>query len=114
MMRSILVSAAALALTTTAWAAGHGGGGMGHAGGMSHGADVSQMAHAAKQGGSPVGPNVRSVARSKSQGPMHASDNALSHVQNSPGRANANSVLGNGGPPVAKHTQNVQHAHKKH
>jgi len=86
-MRVLLVSAIAIAVTFPAWAA-HGGGG------MNHGSDVSQAAHAARMSGSPVGPSVRSVARSNSQGPVHASPNAISHVQNSPGRAASNSVLG--------------------
>lgn len=88
-MRTILVSAIALAATFPAWAAGGHGGGA-----MNHGADVSQAAHAARMSGSPVGPAVRSVARSNSQGPTHASANAISHVQNSPGKAAGNSVLG--------------------
>src|SRR5689334_20719437 len=86
-MRVVLVSAIAIAATSPAWAA-HGGGG------MNHGSDVSQAAHAARMSGSPVGPSVRSVARSNSQGPMHASSNAISHVQNSPGNAASNSVVG--------------------
>ena len=89
-MRIILLSTIAIAATLPAWAwaAGHGGGGTGH------GANVSQTAHAAKMNGTPVGPSVRPVARSNSQGPAHASANAISHVQNSPGRAASNSVLG--------------------
>lgn len=86
-MRTVLISAIAIAATFPAWAA-HGGGG------MNHGSDVSQAAHAARMSGSPVGPSVRSVARSNSQGPAHASANAISHVQNSPGKAASNSVLG--------------------
>jgi hypothetical protein len=93
-MRTILVSAIAIAATFPAWAA-HGGGG------MNHGADVSQAAHAARMSGSPVGPSVRSVARSNSQGPAHASQNAISHVQNSPGNAANNSVLGGASPLTA-------------
>ncbi len=86
----ILFGAVAAVLVVPAWAA-RGGGGSGH------GATVSAAAHSAHMSGSPVGPSVRSVARSNSQGPSHASANAISHVQNSPGRANSNSVLGNGG-----------------
>ena len=86
--RPILIGAVAATLAFPAWAA-HGGGGSGH------GATVSAAAHSAHMGGTPVGPSVRSVARSNSQGPTHASANAISHVQNSPGRANSNSVLGN-------------------
>jgi hypothetical protein len=90
-MRKILFGIIAVALISPAWAAGHGAGGSGH------GATVSAAAHSAHSSGSPVGPSVRSVARSNSQGPSHASANAISHVQNSPGKANMNSVLGNGG-----------------
>ncbi len=90
-MRRILFGIIAVALISPAWAAGHGAGGSGH------GATVSAAAHSAHTSGSPVGPSVRSVARSNSQGPSHASANAISHVQNSPGKANTNSVLGNGG-----------------
>jgi len=88
--RPILIGVVAATLVFPAWAA-RGGGGSGH------GATVSAAAHSAHMSGSPVGPSVRSVARSNSQGPSHASANAISHVQNSPGRANSNSVLGNGG-----------------
>ena len=87
---SIPIAVFAAALAFPAWAA-RGGGGSGH------GATVSAAAHNAHANGSPVGSSVRSEARSKSQGPYHASANAISHVQNSPGRANSNSVLGNGG-----------------
>ena len=90
----ILLGAVAAALAFPAWAA-RGGGGSGH------GATVSAAAHSAHGSGSPVGPSVRSVARSNSQGPSHASANAISHVQNSPGRANSNSVLGNGGDTMS-------------
>ena len=90
-MRKILFGIIAVAFVSPVWAAGHGGGGSGH------GATVSAAAHSAHTSGSPVGPQVRSVARSQSQGPTHASANAISHVQNSPGKANSNSVLGNGG-----------------
>jgi len=86
----ILLGAVAATLVFPAWAA-RGGGGSGH------GATVSAAAHSAHGSGSPVGPSVRSVARSNSQGPSHASANAISHVQNSPGKANSSSVLGNGG-----------------
>ena len=71
---------AALALTSTAWGAGHGNSG------NTHGAMVSQAAHDAKASGQPVGPAVRSVARSNSQGPNHASANGIAH-------ANSHSVL---------------------
>ena len=94
-MRKILIvsipfAVFAAALVAPAWAA-RGGGGSGH------GATVSAAAHSAHSSGSPVGSSVRGVARSNSQGPSHANANAISHVQNSPGRANSNSVLGNGG-----------------
>ena len=88
--RPILLGVVAATLVFPAWAA-RGGGGSGH------GATVSAAGHSAHMSGSPVGPSVRSVARSNSQGPSHASANAISHVQNSPGKANSNSVLGNGG-----------------
>jgi hypothetical protein len=98
-MRRILFGIIAVALISPAWAAGHGAGGSGH------GATVSAAAHSAHMSSSPVGPSVRSVARSNSQGPSHASANAISHVQNSPGKANMNSVLGNGGTSTSTSTQ---------
>jgi hypothetical protein len=58
-----------------------------------HGALVSATAHQAKAEGVRVGPRVRAVARSKSQGPAHASKRAIARVNNSPGRAENNSVL---------------------
>jgi hypothetical protein len=93
-MRNISINIIAAALIVSAsigpaWAA-RGGGGSGH------GPTVSAAAHMAHQSGQPVGASVRTVARSNSQGPSHASANAISHVQNSPGKANANSVLGTG------------------
>jgi hypothetical protein len=91
-MRNILISALIIAAAFPTWSLARGNGGAG--GAMNHGADVSQTAHAAKLNGGPVGPSVRGVARSNSQGPAHASSNAISHVQNSPGRAASNSVLG--------------------
>ena len=92
-MRKILIvsipfAVFAAALVAPAWAA---------RGGTGHGATVSAAAHSAHANGSSVGSSVRSEARSNSQGPSHANANAISHVQNSPGRANSNSVLGNGG-----------------
>jgi hypothetical protein len=51
----------------------------------------------ARQGGQPIGMSVRTAARVNSQGPLHANASAISHVQNSTGQANANSVLGSGG-----------------
>jgi hypothetical protein len=72
----------AIALTSPAWGAGHG---HGNAAG-NHGSDVSQAAHSAKANGEPVGPAVRDVARSNSQGPSHASANGIAH-------ANSHSVL---------------------
>ena len=95
----ILIGIFAAASGSPLWAAGHGGGGSGH------GAAVSAAAHSAHMSGSPVGTSVRSVARSQSQGPSHASANAISHVQNSPGKANSNSVLGNGGTTTSASTQ---------
>jgi hypothetical protein len=98
-MLRILFGIIAVALVSPIWAAGHGAGGSGH------GATVSAAAHSAHSSGSPVGPSVRSVARANSQGPSHASANAISHVQNSPGKANMNSVLGNGGTSTSTPTQ---------
>jgi hypothetical protein len=97
----ILLGAVAAALAFPAWAA-RGGGGSGH------GATVSAAAHSAHASGSKVGPSVRSVARSNSQGPSHASANAISHVQNSPGKANSNSVLGNGGETTSTSTDSSE------
>ncbi|HET7063146.1 MAG TPA: hypothetical protein VFI49_02650 [Rudaea sp.] len=90
-MRKILFGIIVATMITPAWAAGHGAGGSGH------GAAVSAAAQGARMGSSPVGPAVRDVARSQSQGAVHANANAISHVQNSNGMANTNSVLGNGG-----------------
>lgn len=87
----ILLSAVAAAVVSPAGAAGDGGGGSGH------GAAVSAAAHSAHMGSAPTGTSVRDTARAQSQGPTHASATAISHVQNSPGKANSNSVLGNGG-----------------
>lgn len=86
-MRKSNLSLLALFLATPLWAAGH-------AGGMGHGATVSAAAHTAHAGGLSVGSSVRDVARSNSQGATHASATALQHVQNSPGKASSNSVLG--------------------
>src|SRR2546425_4471564 len=63
-MRIKLLFILAIALTSPAWGAGYG---HGNAAG-NHGSDVSQAAHNAKTNGDPVGPAVRDVARSKSQG----------------------------------------------
>jgi len=83
-MRTKLLCMLAVALTSPAWGAGHGGG---HANTHdNHGAMVSQTAHDAKMNGRPRGPDVRDVARSKSQGPSHASANGIAH-------ANSHSVL---------------------
>jgi hypothetical protein len=101
-MRKILFGIIAAALISPAWAAGHGAGGSGH------GATVSAAAHSAHMNASPVGPSVRSVARAQSQGPAHASANAISHVQNSPGKANMNSVLGNGGSATTTTSTSTQ------
>ena len=90
-MRKILFGIIVAATITPVWAAGHGAGGSGH------GAAVSAAAQSARMGSLPVGPAVRDVARAQSQGAAHANANAISHVQNSPGMANTNSVLGNGG-----------------
>ncbi|HXD83907.1 MAG TPA: hypothetical protein VN599_05690 [Rudaea sp.] len=88
----------ALALSSPAWAGGHG-----HPGG-SHGAMVSQTAHAAHMNGQPVGSSVRNVARSKSQGPAHASANGITH-------ANGHSVLA-GATPSGKHAGKAKgHSH---
>ncbi|MEO5623404.1 MAG: hypothetical protein ABJB02_10005 [Dokdonella sp.] len=66
------------------------------AGGSGHGAAVSQAAASARAGGVNVGTSVRAVARGNSQGPVHASQNAILHVNGAHGRAGANSVLGTG------------------
>ena len=83
-MRTKILCMLALALTSPAWGAGHGGG-HGNSG-NNHGALVSQTAHDAKANGQPVGPTVRDVARSNSQGPSHASATGIAH-------ANSHSVL---------------------
>jgi len=101
----------ACAMSGTAWAARGGTHGSSGNGGTSHGATVSATAHSAKMNGQPVGPAVRDVARSNSQGPSHASANAISHVQNSPGRANSNSVLGTGTSTSATGTGATSHGH---
>jgi hypothetical protein len=94
----IIAAFAACVAITPAWAAGHGAGGSGH------GATVSAAAMAARQGDQPVGASVRTVARSNSQGALHANANAISHVQGSKGQANANSVLGSGGAATTTST----------
>ena len=80
MRTTLLPILAAFACTAPAWGAGHG-----HSG-NNHGTTVSQAAHDAKANGQPVGPSVRDVARSNSQGPSHASANGIAH-------ANSHSVL---------------------
>ena len=101
----ISAALAACAMSIPAWAYGHGGG-------AGHGATVSAAAHAAHMSGQPAGSSVRAVARSGSQGPTHASANAISHVQNSPGKANSNSVLGNGAASTAAtHGHATAHGH---
>ena len=91
---------AALALSSTAWAAGHGNSG------NNHGAMVSQAAHDAKASGSPVGSSVRDVARINSQGPSHASANGIAH-------ANSHSVLAGGSTTAStKHVKKAKtHSH---
>jgi hypothetical protein len=89
-MRTKILSMLALALTSPAWGAGHGNSG------NNHGALVSQTAHDAKANGQAVGPAVRDVARSNSQGPGHASVNGIAH-------ANSHSVLAAGGSTTTKH-----------
>ncbi|WP_157578783.1 hypothetical protein [Rudaea cellulosilytica] len=108
-----LVFGAVFALPAFA-AGGHGGGGfggghsmgslghsamsMGHAtNSNTHGAAISAAAHDAKLSGEKVGPQVRDVARSKSQGPAHANVHVLNAVNGSHGNAASNSVLGTGG-----------------
>ena len=59
-----------------------------------HGALVSQTAHQAHASGMKVGPQVRTVARSKSQGPSHANSHAITAVNGTHGNAASNSVLG--------------------
>jgi len=80
MRTNLLPVLAALAIMAPAWGAGHGNSG------NNHGATVSQAAHDAKANAQPVGPAVRGVARSNSQGPSHASANGIAH-------ANSHSVL---------------------
>ena len=87
-MRKPTLTLLALSLATPLWAAGHGSGHS--AGTMNHGATVSQAARMSS------GSSVRDTARANSQGPIHANANALQHVQNSPGQASVNSVLGTG------------------
>ena len=79
-MRTLLLPILAALVVAPAWGAGHGNSG------SNHGAMVSQAAHDAKASGQPVGPTVRDVARSNSQGPNHASANGIAH-------ANSHSVL---------------------
>jgi len=93
-MRTKILCMLALVLTSPAWGAGHG------KSGNNHGATVSQAAHDAKANGQPVGPAVRDVARSKSQGPSHASANGIAH-------ANSHSVLASGSS-----TTSTKHAGK--
>ena len=71
---------------------GHSSMSMGHA--TTHGAAVSAAAHDAKFSGEKVGPQVRDVARSKSQGSAHANSHAINAVNGSHGNAASNSVLG--------------------
>ena len=80
MRTTFLPILAAFACTAPAWGAAHGNSG------NNHGAMVSQAAHDARANGQPVGPAVRDVARSNSQGPSHASANGIAH-------ANSHSVL---------------------
>ena len=110
---TLIASAVALAaLTVPAFAAGRGNAGgaratgaqtasMAQAGGMGHGlgTSVRQAAMTARQAGTPVGSSVRAAARVNAQGPVNANANAITHVQNSTGQANANSVLGTGVAP---------------
>ncbi|GAC1679411.1 MAG: hypothetical protein NVS9B2_30520 [Steroidobacteraceae bacterium] len=108
----LLISAAFVAPAFAAGGHGGGGGFGGHAMGASvshgmslhaasththpanHGALVSQTAHQAHASGMKVGPQVRTVARSKSQGPTHANSHALAAVNGTHGNAGSNSVLG--------------------
>jgi len=61
---------------------------------VNHGQVVSQTAHKAHTSGMKVGPQVRTVARSKSQGPSHANAHAIAAVNGAHGNAASNSVLG--------------------
>jgi len=109
-MRTKFFCMLALALTSPAWGAGHGGGGSHGNSGNNHGALVSQTAHDAKANGQPVGPAVRDMARSNSQGPAHASANGIAH-------ANSQSVLASGSSTVTtkqtgkSHTKTKTHGH---
>jgi hypothetical protein len=105
-MRTQILCLLALTLTNPAWGAGHSGG----QGNMhnNHGAVVSQTAHTAKANGQAVGPAVRNVARSKSQGPSHASANGIAH-------ANSHSVLASAGTTTStKHVAKVKTKTKTH
>lgn len=126
MHKPLLFLAIGAASASSAFAAGgHGGGGFGGGHGMglqhssmsmghvnnstSHGATVSAAAHDAKLSGDKVGPQVRDVARSKSQGPAHANSHAIHAVNGSHGNAAANSVLGDGSVTTSK--TKTRHGH---
>jgi len=107
-MRKQLIAttaAVACALAAPAWCAGRGAAG-GHAGasagaamggaGQTLGPATRQAALDARMNGQPVGPSVRAAARVNARGPEYANQNAITHVQDSPGQANANSVLASG------------------
>jgi hypothetical protein len=81
-IRKLLLSACIAAALATPSAFAHGNGG-------AHGMTVSQAAATARANGTPVGPAVRDVARSNSEGSVHASANAHLH-------ANANSDVASG------------------
>lgn len=83
----------------------------GHANNLdTHGALVSQTAHQAKASGMKVGPQVRAVARSKSQGPSHANANAITH-------ASSNSVLNSSTKTATRSTTtgvSIRHSSDSH
>src|SRR3569832_1772736 len=84
-MRKQLILATAIltsAIVAPAWAA------------QGRGAAQSSRAATAQAGQS--GQDARTAARANSQGPEYASPTAIDRVQNSPGQANNNSVLGTG------------------
>lgn len=130
MRKSLIFLAIGAAFASPVFAAGgHGGGGgfggghgmglqhssmsMGHLNNStSHGATVSAAAHDAKLNGGKVGPQVRDVARSKSQGAAHANSHAIDAVNGSHGNVAANSVLGNASTSTSATTSTkARHGH---
>jgi hypothetical protein len=102
----LLPTCIAAALTTTsAFAHGNGNGN-----GGAHGIAVSQAAATARANGDPVGPAVREVARSNSEGAAHASANAHLHAS-----ANSEVMSGSTGGSAKTHGNSANaHALHKH